>query len=71
MRHLPTRFRIILGDHRIVGLQLVAFAILFGCQAVAGQMPAQRLVGLAVDQGDDVILRRERLARGYGWREFF
>ena len=67
LRHRATAFRVVLGDHRIVGLQAITLAILGRGQAVGRQMAAQRLVRLAVDQRDDVILGRERLARGDRW----
>jgi hypothetical protein len=45
------------GHHRIVGLEAVTLAILGRRKTMAGQMGLERLVGLAIDQRDDVIGR--------------
>ena len=57
-RHRAALLGVILRDHRIVGLELVARAILLRRQTMRRQMTTERFVGFAVDQRDDVFFRR-------------
>jgi len=68
--HRAAAFRVTLGNHRIVGLQAIAFAIFRRGHAMRREMTAQGLVRLAIDHRDDVILRRQRLTRRDGRRIF-
>src|SRR5688500_9570759 len=63
--HFATYLRITLRDHWVVGLEAEPFTILGGGQAVSRQVPLERLVRLAIDHRDDVILGSQRLTNAH------